>query len=144
MSPIAARPHIQVACAIIERDGLVLAARRGAAMSMPLVWEFPGGKLEPGETPRQCLRRELLEELDIRVSPGAALEPVTHDYPSFTVTLHPFVCVMGNDRISLREHAAIAWLEPEQLPTLEWAAADGPILEQYLARRNHPPETRSA
>lgn len=128
------RRHIHVSCAIIERDGLVLAARRSAAMSMPLKWEFPGGKIDPGETPEQCLKRELLEELGVAISVGAALEPVTHDYPSFTVTLYPFVCGMEGDEITLHEHAAIAWLAPEALSSLEWAEADGPILENYLGQ----------
>jgi 8-oxo-dGTP diphosphatase len=135
MPLVSAQPHIRVACAIIEHGGLVLAARRGEAMSMPLSWEFPGGKIETGETPRQCLRRELMEELGIAISVGAALEPVTHDYPSFTVTLYPFVCTMEGGEITLHEHAAIAWLAPEALPSLEWAAADGPILENYLGQR---------
>ncbi|ABL00582.1 (deoxy)nucleoside triphosphate pyrophosphohydrolase [Pelobacter propionicus] len=135
MPPAPLQRHIHVACAIIEHGGLVLAARRGEAMSMPLVWEFPGGKIEAGETPRQCLRRELMEELGIAISVGAALEPVTHDYPSFTVTLYPFVCTMERGEITLHEHAAIAWLAPEALPSLEWAAADGPILENYLGQR---------
>lgn len=101
-------------------------------MTLPLKWEFPGGKIDPGETPAQCLRRELREELGILVSVGAALEPVVHDYPSFTVTLYPFVCAMAGGEMTLHEHAAIAWLPPEALPSLDWAAADGPILEQYL------------
>ena len=61
------RPHLQVSCAIIERDGLVLAARRSATMSLPLKWEFPGGKIDPGESPEECLVRELREELRILV-----------------------------------------------------------------------------
>jgi 8-oxo-dGTP diphosphatase len=126
--------HIHVACAIIERDGLVLATQRSEAMSMPLMWEFPGGKIDPGETPEQCLRRELREELDIAVSVEAALAPVTHDYPSFTVTLYPFVCAMAGGEPILHEHAAMVWLPPDELPSLEWAAADGPILEQYLGQ----------
>jgi 8-oxo-dGTP diphosphatase len=135
MPPAHLQRHIHVACAIIEQGGLVLAARRGEAMSMPLSWEFPGGKIEAGETPRQCLRRELMEELGIAISVGAALEPVTHDYPSFTVTLYPFVCAMEGGEITLHEHAAIAWLAPEALPSLQWAEADGPILENYLGQR---------
>ena len=61
------RKHIHVACAIIERDGLVLAARRSASMSFPLKWEFPGGKIDPGESPQECLHRELLEEMGVSV-----------------------------------------------------------------------------
>ena len=135
MPPAPLRRDVHEACAIIEQDGLVLAARRAETMSLPLSWEFPGGKIEAGETPRQCLRRELMEELGIAISVGAALEPVTHDYPSFTVTLYPFVCPREGGEITLHEHAAIVWLAPEALPSLQWAEADGPILENYLGQR---------
>ena len=86
-----ALPHIHVTCAIIERDGLVLAARRSAVMSMPLKWEFPGGKINPGETLQECLCRELLEETGVCVIILEALSSHTHHYQDFTVTLYPFV-----------------------------------------------------
>ena len=123
--------HIHVACAIIERNGHVLAAQRSASMSLPLKWEFPGGKIDPGETPEQCLKRELREELDVTISVGSALAPVTHRYPTFTVTLYPFICAMEQGEIILREHAAITWLPPGELLSLDWAEADGPILAEY-------------
>lgn len=125
--------HIHVACAIIERDGMVLAAQRSSAMSLPLKWEFPGGKIEPGENSDECLRRELVEELGIRVKVKRVLPPHTHRYPTFTVTLYPFVCSMEAGSIVLHEHAAIAWLVPERLCELDWAEADLPVIENYLA-----------
>jgi 8-oxo-dGTP diphosphatase len=125
--------HIHVTCAIIERDGLVLAARRSAEMAMPLKWEFPGGKIDPGESPEECLRRELIEELGIYASVGKNLPASTHRYPSFTVTLHPFVCRIEAGEITLHEHAAIAWLLPECLHELDWAEADLPVIDAYLA-----------
>jgi len=125
--------HIHVTCAIIERDGLVLAAQRSAAMSLPLKWEFPGGKIDPGESAEECLRRELVEELGIHVSVGKSLPASTHRYPTFTVTLHPFVCSIASGDIVLHEHAAIDWLPPGQLQTLDWAEADWPVIEAYLA-----------
>lgn len=124
--------HLHVTCAIIERDGLVLAAQRGPAMSMPLKWEFPGGKIDPGESREQCLKRELREELGIAISVGTPLSPVTHRYPGFTVTLYPFICALEGGAPTLHEHAAIAWLPPRELPSLDWAEADGPILAEYL------------
>lgn len=125
--------HIHVSCAIIEHNGQTLAAQRSATQSLPLKWEFPGGKIEPGETPRQCLERELMEELGITVHVGPALTPVTHHYPAFSITLYPFICVLKQETIHPREHAAIAWLKPDKLPNLDWAEADGPILAEYLS-----------
>ena len=104
--------HIQVTCAIINEDGLVLSAQRSASMSLPLKWEFPGGKIDKGESPEECLRRELVEELGIQVRVGKRLPTTTHHYPTFSVTLHPFVCSIDSGEIFLHEHAAITWLPP--------------------------------
>lgn len=123
--------HLHVTCAIIERDGLVLAAQRSTAMSLPLKWEFPGGKIDPGESPEECLRRELVEEMGIHVSVGKSLPLSTHHYPTFTVTLHPFVCSIQSGEIVLYEHAAVTWLSPEELHALDWAEADVPVIESY-------------
>jgi 8-oxo-dGTP diphosphatase len=128
-----ARHHIHVSCAVIERDGLVLAAQRSRTMSLPLKWEFPGGKIHDGETPQECLARELFEEMGVRIRVGQGLEPVTHHYDDFTVTLYPFVCAMDGGEITLHEHAAILWLPPERLPELDWADADLPLIERYVA-----------
>lgn len=127
-------PHLHVACAIIERDGLVLAAQRSATMSLPLLWEFPGGKLEPGETPEQALIREVQEELGISVTIKQALATTSHSYPNFTVTLHPFTCRWSGGTLTLHEHNAMLWLRPEQMPALDWAAADRPIICDYLSQ----------
>ena len=125
--------HIHVACAIIERDGLVLAAQRSDMMSLPLKWEFPGGKIDPGESSEECLQRELVEEMGVRVYVGKNLPTHTHHYSAFSVTLYPFVCVIESGEITLHEHAAIAWLTPEKLHTLDWAEADLPVIEMYIA-----------
>ena len=127
--------HIHVTCAIIERDGLVLAAQRSVIMSLPLKWEFPGGKIEPGESPEECLKRELMEEMGIRVKAGQALLLHTHSYPAFTVTLYPFVCSVESGNIVLHEHAAITWLAPGDLHGLDWAEADLPVIQSYLCCR---------
>lgn len=125
--------HLHVACAIIERDGKVLAAQRSATMSFPLKWEFPGGKIEAGESPQECLNRELNEELGISVCIGTALSPATHVYPDFTVTLYPFTCRLAGGSITMHEHHALKWLAPEQMPELDWAAADLPVIRDYMA-----------
>jgi 8-oxo-dGTP diphosphatase len=124
--------HIHVTCAIIERDGFVLAAQRSAMMSLPLKWEFPGGKIYHGELPEECLRREIAEEMNIKVAIGNSLPPATHNYPTFSITLYPFVCSIESGEIALAEHAAIAWLMPDQLHALDWAEADIPVVESYL------------
>jgi 8-oxo-dGTP diphosphatase len=126
--------HIHVTCAIIERDGLVLAARRSRSMRMPLKWEFPGGKIEPGESPEACLHRELMEEMELRVAVKREMPPSTHEYPAFTVTLHPFVCEILSGEMTLNEHHAVAWLKPEELPALDWVEADLTVVATYRRR----------
>jgi len=128
---------LHVTCAVIERAGLVLAARRGPAMSMAGKWEFPGGKIEAGETAADCLRRELTEELAISAGIGPALTPQTHRYAGGpTVTLHPFLCTIeGDQQPTAHEHDRLRWLPPAELDTLDWAEADLPVLAEYLARR---------
>lgn len=128
-------PHIQVACAIIEHNGKVMAAQRSAVMSLPLKWEFPGGKIRVGETPDHCLHRELMEELGVQVHIVRTMRPITHHYSNFSVTLHPFVCILAGGEVRNIEHAALVWLPPEQLPTLDWLEADWSIIADY--RRLH-------
>ena len=122
---------VQVACAIIERNGLVLAAQRSASMRMPLKWEFPGGKIEPEEGAEACLHRELMEEMGLRVVVKWAMPPSTHRYPAFTVKLHPFVCAIHSGEMTLNEHHAVVWLKPDDLPTLDWVEADLAVVEAY-------------
>ena len=124
--------HLHVACAIIEQNGTVLTAQRSAAMSLPLKWEFPGGKIEAGETAEECLIRELREELGVSVFIGSALSPATHCYPDFTVTLYPFTCRLTGGTVSMYEHHALKWVEPQQMPELDWAAADLPVIREYM------------
>ena len=125
--------HLHVACAIIEQEGKVLAAQRSAAMSLPLKWEFPGGKIEAGESPEESLIRELKEELGVSVFIGTALSPATHRYTDFTVTLYPFTCRLAGGLVTMHEHHALKWIEPERMPELDWAAADLPVICEYMA-----------
>ncbi|WP_246014647.1 (deoxy)nucleoside triphosphate pyrophosphohydrolase [Geomonas oryzae] len=126
-----ARKHVHVACAVIERDGLVLSARRSASMNLPLRWEFPGGKIEPGEGREECLKRELVEEMGVEIAVGRPLTPVTHSYPAFDVTLYPYICSIVSGEITLHEHSAMTWLSPERMLELDWADADLPIILEY-------------
>ena len=94
----------------------------------------PRGQDPAGEAPADCLRRELCEELGIDAPVLEALPPSTHRYASFTVTLHPFRCGEPSGPITLHEHAALAWVAPGDLPSLDWAEADLPVIAGYLAR----------
>jgi 8-oxo-dGTP diphosphatase len=126
-------PHVHVACAIIHENGLILATQRSEKMLLPLKWEFPGGKLEAGESAQDCLIRELQEELGITVRVYEKLETVTHCYTYATVTLHPFLCDQPEGQLTLYEHCAACWLLPQDLSCLDWAEADKPIIS-YLER----------
>ena len=123
--------HIHVTCALIEKDGKVLSTQRSGTMSLPLKWEFPGGKIHDGELPEDCLKRELHEELGIEVAVGKPLTPVTHQYSTFIVTLYPFICRITAGDMKLHEHEAFTWLPPEKLHELDWAEADIPLIEDY-------------
>lgn len=125
--------HLHVACAIIEKEGKILAAQRSAITTLPLKWEFPGGKIEAGESPEECLQRELNEELGVSVHINSAFSPSTHSYPDFTVTLYPFSCRVSEGIITMYEHHSLAWIEPERMSELDWAAADLPVISEYLA-----------
>jgi 8-oxo-dGTP diphosphatase len=127
---------IKVSCAIIlNQDGEILVAQRSTTMSMPLTWEFPGGKVEPNETAEECLRRELMEELNIKVQIIEQLPVNFHAYSNFSIELIPFLCKYLKGAMLLKEHAQIKWLHPTELLALDWADADVPIVKNYL---NHP------
>jgi len=111
----------------------VLAAQRSASMTLPLKWEFPGGKIEAGESPEECLHRELGEELGISVHIGVAIPPATHSYPDFTVTLYPFTCRLAGGTLTMHEHHDLKWIGLQRMPELDWAAADLPVIGTYMA-----------
>jgi len=124
---------ILVACAIIENsEKLVLVTQRSETMSLPLKWEFPGGKVEANESYAETAVREIKEELNIDISVKTKLKEVIYHYPNFSITLIPFVCDNIQGEIILHEHYAFRWLSPNNLLDLDWAAADIPIVQQYL------------
>ena len=126
---------IDVTCAIIEENGQVLAAQRGPGMTMPFKWEFPGGKINPGESAENCIIREIKEELGIEIQIKALLPPSSYAYPHLHVRLHPFVCRVSRGRIKPAEHHAIKWTGQDRLPALEWAEADVAVVQSYLDYR---------
>lgn len=132
-SRVTAKEPLQVVCALLERDGRVLAARRPGAKSQGGKWEFPGGKLHAGELPRDALVREIAEELRVVIRVGDALAPSTHDYGGFAITLIPFRCTIASGEPDPVEHEALAWCTPDELAALDWAAADMPIVASYLS-----------
>lgn len=127
---------ILVTCAIIlNSKRQILVTQRSATMNLPLKWEFPGGKLEVGETAEECLIREIKEELNIRIEITASLPSNDHQYPDKLIRLIPFTCKYLGDEIQLKEHTAFRWMEVQDLMDLDWADADIPIAKQYLELR---------
>lgn len=123
------KKQINVVGAVIVRDGEVLCAQRGPG-ALEGMWEFPGGKIEAGETPREALEREIQEELECVVSVGDQVEVTAHEYDFGVVTLTTFYCELIDGTPQLTEHASVVWLAPEKLHELEWAPADIPAVEK--------------
>lgn len=122
--------HINVVGAVIVRDGLVLCAQRGQRGSLPGLWEFPGGKIEPEETAREALEREIDEELQCVVDVGAEVTTTSHEYDFGVVNLTTFYCRLVDGEPVLTEHESVTWLPPEALGELPWAPADIPAVDQ--------------
>ena len=116
-------PTIQVAAAIIIRNGEVFATPRGYG-EWKGWWEFPGGKIEPGECPQEALKREIKEELDADIAVGDLLDTVEWDYPAFHLTMHCFLCTLISESMHLNEHEDAAWLSAETLYSVKWLPAD--------------------
>ncbi|RYC01527.1 (deoxy)nucleoside triphosphate pyrophosphohydrolase [Nocardioides ganghwensis] len=130
MGPV--RRMIEVVGAVIVRDGLVYCVQRGPGGSLPGMWEFPGGKIEPGEDEITALSREIQEELLCEVKVGNKVVTTAHDYEFGTVRLTTFYCDLIAGEPSLTEHAAELWLHPAHLADLAWAPADVPAVEEVV------------
>lgn len=117
--------HINVVAAIITdtASDRIFATQRGYG-EFKDKWEFPGGKIEPGETQQQALEREILEELDTRITVGPLLTTVEYDYPTFHLTMHCYLCTVASGSLTLKEHESARWLRPDELRTLDWLPAD--------------------
>ena len=126
---------IKVTCAIIEHQHRVLVTQRSEKMAEPLLWEFPGGKMEPDETEEQCLAREIKEELNLEVQPLRRLTPVVHSTQTKTIELIPYICSCKGGTIRLLEHLTYEWASYDRLRTYSWCQPDVPIVEEYLQLR---------
>lgn len=128
-------PELRVTCALIEVSGRLLAARRSPTMPEPGRWEFPGGKLEPNESPENCLQREIREELGLSIIVGAALPEVVEIQAERILRLMPFVCEMRAGEPIAHEHAELRWVRIDELLDLAWIPADLTIVQRWLASR---------
>lgn len=120
--------QIHVVGAVITRDGLVMCAQRGDDGNLPGLWEFPGGKIEQGESKQAALMREITEELECTVEVGREVTTTTHEYEFGEVTLTTFYCRLVAGTPKLTEHASIKWLPPDELESIPWAPADIPAI----------------
>lgn len=129
--------QIDVVGAVIVQDGMIMCAQRGAGGSLAGKWEFPGGKIEQGETSRQALEREISEELACIVEVGEEVVTTRHDYDFGTVVLTTYYCNLVAGVPRLTEHAAFRWVSPHDLADLDWAPADVPavtLVQEALSR----------
>lgn len=120
-----------VVCAVIERGAAILSAQRGPAQSNAGLWEFPGGKVQAGESPREALMREIMEELGVEITIVADMPEVRHSYPWMAIALIPFICSIREGEPRPREHAALRWVSLPEAGTLAWSAADIAVLDNY-------------
>lgn len=123
------RKRIEVVAAIIQNGDRIFATQRGYG-EFKDGWEFPGGKMEAGETPQQALIREIREELDTEIEVGDLVEIVEYDYPQFHLTMHCFMCTVKAGNLVLKEHEAARWLTKENLDSVDWLPADKGLIER--------------
>ena len=125
--------QIEVVAAIIrDSEGRIFATQRGSG-EWKDYWEFPGGKMEVGETAEEALRREIWEELKTRVTVGRLLHTIEWDYPQFHLVMHCFLCGVESGRLTLKEHEAARWLRSDELESVRWRPADIQLLP-YLCK----------
>ena len=123
---------IEVVAAIIVQEKKVFATQRGYG-EFKDGWEFPGGKIEPGESPEEALVREIREELDVDIKVGRLLETVEYDYPRFHLIMHCFICELLSEEIILKEHEDAKWLAEDELDSVDWLPADVSLIDKIFA-----------
>lgn len=122
--------QIEVVAAIIhDSEGRIFATQRGYGEWKDF-WEFPGGKMEPGETPEEALRREIWEELETEIVVERLVETVEWDYPQFHLTMHCYWCHVESGHLELKEHEAARWLRKEELESVNWLPADWELVRK--------------
>lgn len=134
LSSVSTRPPIPVVCALLQNDdGHLLLAQRPAHKHLGLKWEFPGGKVEPAESPEDALHREIREELGCTLTGLRALPRYTHDYGTVRIEMMPFLCRLASDSTAPtpQEHVALAWTRPADLARYDLAPADVPLLAHF-------------
>ena len=121
--------RIEVVAAIIQKEDKIFATQRGYGEWKDW-WEFPGGKMEHGESPEEALKREIREELSTEINVDAFFCTVEYDYPKFHLTMHCYLCSLLTDALHLNEHEAARWLAKDELDRVKWLPADICIIEQ--------------
>ena len=122
--------QIEVVAAIIhDTNGRIFATQRGYG-EFKDYWEFPGGKMEPGETPEEALRREIWEELETRIAVERLVQTVEYDYPDFHLTMHCFWCHIESGHLLLKEHEAARWLSLSDIESVDWLPADREVVKR--------------
>ena len=125
---------VEVVAAVIKKEDAIFATQRGYG-DFAGGWEFPGGKVEPGETPEQAIVREIQEELETTVAVDGFLTTVDYDYPTFHLTMHCYVCHVSEGRLHLLEHSAAKWLTLNAIDSVEWLPADVAVVEAIRAQK---------
>ena len=123
---------IRVVAAIIRDRGRIFATQRGYGPYKD-GWEFPGGKIEPGETPEEALKREIREELDTEIEVGEPAGHIEYDYPEFHLSMDCFFCTLLSGSLTLKEHEAARWLSPAELDSVSWLPADRSLIDGLKA-----------
>ena len=124
------KKHYEVVCAVIKKDNKIFCYQRGDKGECAFKWEFPGGKIEPGETNEQALLREIKEELNCSINIDKFITTINHEYNTFSLTMHVYLCSLKESDPILLEHKSSIWCDKDKLNELDFAEADYKILDR--------------